>query len=339
MYNPVCMPSDIAFQSNFNLSVAEIPFTNTGFILWAISYITLYSIVEDSIIYLFDKYEDDKHDAFMNKLKLKKQPLLYITNDDLIADSTKLEILNRINKDLLFRSAILHYIFRIQGDFPSKYPLNTLLNIDVATDVATDVNNELLFINAYDEYIFWRDIYGGEQYFNLDETLPNDIRYIINDVDFEANHAHIRFISWVYYSGIYDYLTDPHNYKRVLDSMYHNRELYGREFLEYHLYCNDYDAKYIDSNRVIYYDNDDADDADDDASLDGSHILEDDSDMDSESDNQYSKLLDKLDISNVVEQIENVVYNIGRRFYCNCSRLFNRINENIENNLEIFKVR
>ena len=63
------------------------------------------------------------------------------------------------------------------------------------------------------------------------------------------------------------------------------------------------------------------------------------SDSDNDSDNQYSKLLDKLDISNVVEQVENAVYNIGHQIYNNCSRIFNRINENIENNLEMFKVR
>ena len=345
MYNPVCMPSDLAIQSNFNLSISESPVSDTGLILWTLSYITFYAILENSIIYLFEKNEADISNTFLERLYLKNQPRPDIINDNSIPDTTKLEILHQINNDLLFRSALLHYIFRIQGDF-SYSDISNECDECNGCDACTDMN----FINAYDEYIFWRDIYGGEQHFNLDETLPNDITYIIDGVDHGANRAHITFISWVYYSGLYNYLCDPHNYKRVLDSMYRNRELYGRQFLEYHLYCNDYDAKYDDSKRIIYYD-DIQDDIQSDsipsgydginqvgAPIPGSD-MDTDMDMDTDSENQYTRLLDKLEISNVIEQVEYAVYYIGQRIYNNCTRVLNRLNENIENNLEMFKVR
>jgi len=162
---------------------------------------------------------DNEYNEYNDKYNYKK-----INIDNEISNEDKIEILdNLLDINSINRCYILYFIFKKQGTFYAS--------IDSRAVEA---------FNSYDEYIFWKNIHGDDE-FNLDETLPHDLSIYINDKEYTTNHAQINFISWVYYSGLYDYLMQNQEIKKdILDKMNEKNLLYGHHFLRYVLFINEY---------------------------------------------------------------------------------------------------
>lgn len=182
------------------------------------------------IIYDLSQYSKNYSELdYMPKLEIKS-----IVEDDGISDEKKIEIMdNLLNVNSLIRHYVLYFIFKKQGIF--------------YTSIDLDNDDEEAF-NAYEEYLFWKTNYDNGRLFNLDENenLNHSIMITENKI-YETSQAHINFISWVYYSGLYHYLTDPENIhikKRVLDEMYNCNILAGNTFLQYVLFTTVYESIY-----------------------------------------------------------------------------------------------
>lgn len=136
-----------------------------------------------------------------------------IFEDEDIPNKTKYDLLDLLDINSLDRHYILYYIFKLEGE----------------TDTIANTFNEFKLVSQ-----FWKG-YDGD--INLDETLEKDYQVVIDNDILDCNIAHVRFLSWIYYSGIYDYLISNVDIKtNVLDTMNNNKLLSGNLFLKYQLY-------------------------------------------------------------------------------------------------------
>lgn len=139
----------------------------------------------------------------------------------MINDTIKKDLISLLDINSLDRYYILYYIFNKHGGF-----------------MVDDGNGEL-FVNTYTYYKTvlnsWRMRQSSGM--NLDETLDNNYEIVIGNYIDECNEAHIRFLSWLYYSGIYDYLITQHDIKHAtLEEMNDLKLLRGNLFIKYQLY-------------------------------------------------------------------------------------------------------
>ena len=277
--------NDNLLNSNFNLAINKFENTSISISLNIVSFIIFYNTIYRVYDYLFDSLDYDSN-IYNTQCSLAPVPVLIW--DKTISDDVKLQVINKVSNNELFRSAILFYIFKIQGDFtvPCNIYHSAYYKNDLDLDNNIDLLDRLVTLNAYDEYKFWVNIMKGSDKFHLDETKTENTSYILNNVEYTGNFEHILFISWLYYSGIYQYLENPVNMKNVLDSMNCNKLLAGRMFLEYQLFLvaheeqiseelNSDDLDNISENTDNNIENDDETDNDhnsDDNSDDNSDI-------------------------------------------------------------------
>ena len=148
-----------------------------------------------------------------------------VFDDVSIDDKIKINLTSLLELNSLERQYILFYIFKKHGTFDDK-------------DGNKDINTFVYYKTMLND---WRNIYFVDDYFkaimNLDERLENDYQIVIGNVICDCNMAHVRFLSWLYYSGIYQYLEDNVDIKKsVLNEMNSRKLLNGNLFLKYHLY-------------------------------------------------------------------------------------------------------
>ena len=87
--------------------------------------------------------------------------------------------------------------------------------------------------------------------FNLDETLELDTTFAIGDKQYNVNMGNLKFIAWVYYSGLYDFLIDNDKLKyEILTEMNSKGLLSGNVFLRYQLFSQEYED-YKDMPELI----------------------------------------------------------------------------------------
>lgn len=230
-------------DNSFNLSINS-SLTDETYILAIINYLNLYVLLYIIIGNIYDKHITDEENY---KNKINECRTIIIPNDlDFISDKEQ-QLLDLIKIDSLERQIILYFIFKMHGKFRSDTYTNSYESI-------IEDNIQSNEYNAFYEYNFWRDIYGGEHNFNLDETLPNELIIIRDDKIWEVNKAHINFIYWLQYSGLYDYIfAEEQIYikKTILDDMNLNKILVGNNFLKYQLFLINYKEMYqaqLDNN-------------------------------------------------------------------------------------------
>ena len=172
-------------------------------------------------LYILEKQRIEKEDN-QSKLNIKN-----VIEDNDVSNEDKTELLSLLNINSLNRCYILYFIFKKRGTFYTSYDL--------------DNENEEAF-NAYDEYVFWKNNFDNGLEFNIDETL------------YDTPQAHINFISWLYYSGLYDYLMENLDIKKqVLDEMHSKKLLSGNLFLKYILFTNEYEELNPNINDIENY--------------------------------------------------------------------------------------
>jgi hypothetical protein len=162
----------------------------------------------------------------------------YFILDEDISDEIKLNLLDLLSLNSIDRCYILYFIFK-------KHDECQIINTD----------DKLINVNSYNEFKIRENTYGKSN-FNLDETLEPNIKFTFNDTEYNVNFAHINVISWLYYSGIYDYLFFNECIKyEILNEMNKLKLLYGNLFLKYQIFLLKYEAQ-IDGNIVNDKDND-----------------------------------------------------------------------------------
>ena len=146
-----------------------------------------------------------------------------VFEDETIDKQVKKDLTSLLDINSLERYYILYYIFKKRGAF---------------NDGESDINTYAYYKTVVND---WRNIYFPNDNMNLimslDDSLENDYQIVIDNLIYDCNMAHIRFLSWLYYSGIYSYLVDRQDIKKtVLNDMNTKTLLKGNLFLKYQLY-------------------------------------------------------------------------------------------------------
>lgn len=138
-------------------------------------------------------------------------------DNETIDNETKKKLIGLLDINSLDRHYILYYIFKMEGK----------------TDKIANTLTQYRMVSK-----LWKSIdVLDENVINLDETLESNMQIVIDNDIIDCNIAHIRFLSWIYNSGIYNYLIDNNELKmQVLSEMNSNGYLKGNLFLKYQLY-------------------------------------------------------------------------------------------------------
>ena len=123
-----------------------------------------------------------------------------ITDNPDIPDDTVNHVLDTLlDVNSLDRAAILYYIFHEKGNF----------NINVYNCSGKIIN---ISRNSYADFKAVEKYYAYSKLgFNLDETIEADTVISVAGREYHTTEAELRFISWVYYSGLFNYLINSDN--------------------------------------------------------------------------------------------------------------------------------
>jgi hypothetical protein len=146
-----------------------------------------------------------------------------VFEDETVDKQVKKDLISLLDINSLERHYILYYIFKKRGSF---------------YDGDSDINTYAYYKTVVND---WRNIYFADDnltfIMNLNDSLENDYQIVIDNLICDCNMAHVRFLSWLHYSGIYGYLVDRQDIKKtVLNDMNTKTLLKGNLFLKYQLY-------------------------------------------------------------------------------------------------------
>ena len=168
--------------------------------------------------------------------------------------------------------------------------------------------------------------YYTKSNFNLDETLELDTTFAIGDKQYNVNMGNLKFIAWVYYSGLYDFLMNDDKLKyEILSEMNSNGLLSGNVFLRYQMFMLDYE-EYKDMPGLISQEEIDDNENDD---------TEDDTEDDNENDDETNLLYIKgaRGAEALVDEIDITGTRFSSTLVDECVSLFCKIKNNISNRL------
>jgi len=225
------------------------------------------------------------------------------SKNDTHNDNYKNELFNNLlSLNSINRCYLLYYIFKKKGNFKTLIINNKTNKAELNT-----YNTYNLFIKVKDNY----DLSSTE--FNLDETQYPDTIITIGNETHTLTLAQLKFIQWIYYTGIYEYLMDNNNIKyNILNEMNEKNLLDGNLFLRYQLFLCQYEEENI---SVESNDNDITDASDEsndnditDASDESNdNDITDASDESNENENENDDKI--IDIKNS-EESESEIYDI-----------------------------
>ena len=113
-------------------------------------------------------------------------------------------------------------------------------------------------LKTYNSYELYNKIMNKLD-LNLDETTIPDIQIHIGENKYELTEEKLNFIQWLYYIGLYDYLTDINNIDikyNILNEMNELGLLSGNVFLRYQLFLCDYEyEKKLSFTKTKFYQN------------------------------------------------------------------------------------
>jgi len=145
---------------------------------------------------------------------------------------------NMLSTKTVERALVLYYIFVYKGNYfvKSTEKYKNGLGEDIEEEIIEEYNSFKEFNNMESIIESKNTDYDTYNLFNLDETLLPDTKLKIGKKEYNINQAHLNFISWLYYSGIYDYITKNKDLKfNILNEMNEQKLLRGNVFLRYQL--------------------------------------------------------------------------------------------------------
>lgn len=202
---------------------------------------------------------DNKHEAETEAELINESENDSESEEELNEESNEIkkqqEILdNMLSSKTVEKALVLYYIFIFKGNYlvKRKYIIKTDIGEDIEEEIIEEYNSYKEFKNMEKliENEWENDIYNGidqdsesdsgeTNLFNLDESLEPNMELQIGKKTYNINKAHLNFISWVYSSGLYEYLTTNEDIKiNILDEMNEQKLLRGNLFLRYHLLKN-----------------------------------------------------------------------------------------------------
>lgn len=218
-----------------------------------------------------------------------------IENPSIPTDTIQLLFNRYLDPNSLDRACLLHFIFEEKGDYEA-----TIMN--------ENGHLERITYNSWEQFKALERYFGKDK-FNLDEHSPKDITVKIGDLVYNISSANLRFISWLYYSGLVAYLMDNESIKySILGYMNDKKLLRDNLFIRYQFYLIEYD-KYLettlDKNDDSYEQKENINEKDEINDNEQMQVEYDDDASDNE--DEY----DKPDISDV-DNMLNRYYVVGR---------------------------
>lgn len=285
----------------FNISINPYPESILASLL---GYFTVYG----TIYYLYSKL-DNIHYKIMDKLdnyafRMGNMKTI-IENKAMPAKTIQMLFSKYLDVNSLDRVFTLHYILEEKGDYET-----TLM----------DKNGILktFKFNAWEQFKALERYFGKEN-FNLDENTIKNIKVDFGSETYSLSIANLRFISWLYYSGLSSYLMDNKEIKYdMLYDMNDMKLLQGNLFIRYQFYLIEYE-KYLEGRNIS---NEDEDKDEYECEYDGEDEYEDDEDEDENENNNIDMKVeynddkyenDSPDISDI-DNILNRYYVIGKLF-------------------------
>ena len=133
---------------------------------------------------------------------------------------------NLLSLHSLDRCYILYFIFKKKGHFISSL-----------------ISGEKKKYNSYDLFNKIREHYNLERSeFTLDDTTIPDTIITIGEESHYLTKSQLLFIQWLYYTGLYNYLTTNINLKyKILNEMNEEGIFISNVFLRYHMFLCDYE--------------------------------------------------------------------------------------------------
>ena len=143
---------------------------------------------------------------------------------------------------------------------------------------------------------------------SLDSSLEPNISFFVGKKEYIINEGHLIMISWLYYSGLYDYVTKTIQIKyKTLKSMYNDHLLTSNLFLRYQFFLQENESLIAEIEKNEEYIETD--------------VSEDSDDLDDESENNTNtntktntntenthKQIDIIDLDNVENNLETTSY-------------------------------
>jgi len=221
--------------NDFNKNII-IPEYNTIIIFfYYLCYYYMYELFDKLIDKTLEIYNSNNYD-FNKKIQLIQHKL--IINDKNISETKLHDIFSNLITNNLIYNLLLFFIFKVQGNI---YVKCNKYHSHYYND-SHDKTNKYIILNVYDEYKFWQNICGGKNKFHFD-MFKNNVYQVNFNITFDDNTQfnisleNLRFISWVYYSGIYNFIISKNQLciKLLLDAMNERKLLKGNELLQYHL--------------------------------------------------------------------------------------------------------
>lgn len=194
----------------------------------------IYSAIYYMSLLLIDNHYNqiDKLDNYAFKIGNRKT---IIENKYIPEYAIKLLLDKYLNVNSLDRAFLLYYIFEEKGDYETSY-------MDEKLQIHTIKNNCWEQFKALERYF-------GKEKFNLDENADKNITIKFGNDTYNLNIANLRFISWLYYSGLSAYLLDNEELKyNTLNYMNELKLLRGNLFLRYQYYLIEYEECYNNEN-------------------------------------------------------------------------------------------
>jgi len=297
-----------------------------------LGFISLYSILGILYVNLISSRKDDIHEDIKEDIKgIKLEEItVSILESKTLTEEEKQNIFDTLlPSNSLDMAYILYYIFKIKGYI-----------------FAYDKNNNI--INYFDSFLDFKkyeSFYGPENFhFNLSSV--QDTALTFGDQIYNLNAAHLKFISWLYARGIYDYLIcDESNMMKydmkyeILNEMNDEKLLTGNLFLRYQFFLIEYEnhkinPKYISLGSEIYTpaisddedeeeeDEEEEDEEDKDEEIDPlNQSIHNNIDIDIDNDNNNDNDIDNH-ISNYSKSYNNTITTTRRRIF---NELFNAL--------------
>ena len=164
--------------------------------------------------------------------------------DEKIDPSLQTVFDNILSSKTLERALVIYYIFIKKGNYKVK----------VSNEKSNDSKhfeeyNSYLEFKKYDNYYsiqqqikdfdnpdYIYTPYEVNNLFNLDKDLDTNKNFFIGEKEYNINEGNFNIIMWIYYSGLYEYLTTNIKLKnKILKEMYEDNLLTGNLFLRYQM--------------------------------------------------------------------------------------------------------
>ena len=298
------------------LSLSTLSLSSISSIL---GFISLYSILGILYVNLISSRRDDIQEDMQEDIKgIKLEEITFsILESKTLTEEEKQNIFDTLlPSNSLDMAYILYYIFKIKG-YIFVYDEN---------------NNIKNYFDSFLDFKKYESFYGPENFhFNL--SYVQDTALTFGDQIYNLNAAHLKFISWLYARGIYDYLIcDESNMMKydmkyeILNEMNDEKLLTGNLFLRYQFFLIEYEnhkinQKYISLGSEIYTpsisDVEDEEDEEEEKQEEGDEEDEEDEDEDEDDQDKIETVHKSIDHdgSNYSKSYYNTITTTRRRIF------------------------